>query len=62
MIRDTIVEGMDQIRVLEGKGFVLRIAHDTKYNFYSLGVQTKDNSHFKVISRELHDLIKKELT
>lgn len=57
-----MLSGMNKTLVLEVKGqAAVNLAEDTTDNTYSIGVATPKGIEFKMISKELHDLLVKEL-
>lgn len=54
--------GMKAIEVLKVKDGVVRLAEDTITNSYSIGLRTNKDMEWKYISKELHDLLVKELS
>lgn len=54
--------GMNKTNVLKvGEFAKVNLAEDTLDNTYSIGLTTSKGIEFKMISKELHDLLVKEL-
>ena len=49
-----------KVLAVNGEGIV-RVAYDTVTESYSVGLRTDNGVDFKMISKELHDLLVKEL-
>ena len=60
-IKDVYVKNMYQKRILENRNGVVRVSKDLETGTYSIGIQTRIDTAFKFISKELHDLLLKEL-
>lgn len=59
--KDRYIPGMKQNRILENDEMVLRVVEDTYDGTYSIGIETKNDSAHKMVSKKLHDLLLKEL-
>lgn len=54
--------GMINTEVLKaGDEGIVRLAHDTMTNSYSIGLRTINNMEWKSISKELYEILVKEL-
>jgi hypothetical protein len=52
-------KGTELLRVKDG---IVRLCHDTVTNSYSIGLRTTRDMEWKYISKDLHDLLVKELS
>lgn len=54
-------KGMERKVLLKGKNSVLSLVEDSETNTYSIAISDGYKPNFKFISKELHDLLIKEL-
>lgn len=57
-----MLKGQKRTELLRVSDGVVRLCEDTVTCSYSIGLRTENDMEFKYISKELHDLLVKELS
>lgn len=56
-----MLQGQRRTTILKVDNGIVRLCNDTVTESYSIGLRTDKDMEFKFISKELHDLLMKEL-